>query len=106
MVQFTFAYTMNTTIPDLSDSLHLCDDELIWIVMAAVTVYSLLMMDNLPHLVQSLVITLFSSELSFDGHRRRVHSSRRLHSRLHREFQTLFRRVHPLPQRLSSLWCG
>ena len=53
VVQFTFAYTMNTTIPDLSESLHLCDDDLIYIVMAAVTVYSLLMMDNVPHLIQA-----------------------------------------------------
>ena len=94
---------MNTTIPDLSDSLHLCDDELIWIVMAAVTVYSLLMMDNLPHLIQSLVITLFSVELSFDGRRRQVLSRAVGYSRLLGESQTLFRRNHPLPLYVSSL---
>jgi len=59
IIQLIFATQIQLNIPDLDAVKGLCGSEYsLW--WASLTLYWFLMMDNVPHLVQSLVLVLFT----------------------------------------------
>eukprot|EP00802_Teleaulax_amphioxeia_P008100 Tamp_08108.p1 GENE.Tamp_08108~~Tamp_08108.p1 ORF type:complete len:688 (-),score=86.46 Tamp_08108:317-2224(-) len=74
IIQLIFATQIQLNIPELDAVKGLCRSEYsLW--WASLTLYWFLMMDNVPHLVQSLVLVLFTREQDKAGRRTRVNVS-------------------------------